>query len=102
MLPLSQSSSSFRGVRARPSDVFYAEIRSGTFASGSALLTPAKAAARTYDAAAWRLSRPPPQWNAAALAQCDLRKALTWSDNDDCWDDAFLTPDYATEESDGE
>ncbi|KAE8772433.1 hypothetical protein D1007_55569 [Hordeum vulgare] len=36
---------------------------------------------------------------AAALTQCDLGEASTWSDNDDRLDDAFLTSDYTTEES---
>ncbi|KAE8821772.1 hypothetical protein D1007_00180 [Hordeum vulgare] len=34
---------------------------------------------------------------AAACAQCDLGAASTWSDNDERYDDAFVTSDYTTE-----
>ncbi|KAE8791133.1 hypothetical protein D1007_34580 [Hordeum vulgare] len=36
---------------------------------------------------------------ATTLVQCDLGKASTWIDNDDCRDDAFLASDYTIEES---
>nr|XP_045090215.1 ethylene-responsive transcription factor 5-like [Aegilops tauschii subsp. strangulata] len=48
----------FRGVRLRPSGVYYAEIRSGDTRLGLGTFETAHEAARAYDAAASRLGRP--------------------------------------------
>jgi hypothetical protein len=57
MPPRRRSSSGYRGVRARPNDTFYAEIRSGDERIGLGTFEMAHEAARAYDAVAWRLGR---------------------------------------------
>jgi hypothetical protein len=57
MPPRRRSSSGYRGVRARPNDTFYAEIRSGDERIGLDAFEMAHEAARAYDAVAWRLGR---------------------------------------------
>jgi EREBP-like factor len=57
MPPRRRSSSGYRGVRARPSGTFYAEIRSGDERIGLGTFETAHEAARAYDTVAWRLSR---------------------------------------------
>jgi hypothetical protein len=57
MPPRRRSSSGYRGVRARPNDTFYAEIRSGDERIGLGTFETAHEAARAYDAVAWRLGR---------------------------------------------
>jgi hypothetical protein len=58
MSPRRRSSSGYRGVRARPNDTFYAEIRSGEERIGLGTFETAHEAAHAYDAVAWRLGRP--------------------------------------------
>ncbi|XP_048553842.1 ethylene-responsive transcription factor RAP2-3-like [Triticum urartu] len=63
MPPRRWGSSGYRGVRARPNGWYSAEIRSGDVRLGLGTFRTAHAATRTYDAAAWRLERPPSQMN---------------------------------------
>ncbi|XP_020146424.1 ethylene-responsive transcription factor ERF071-like [Aegilops tauschii subsp. strangulata] len=58
-----QRSSGYRSVRERPCGTYYAEIRSGDVRLGLGTFGTAHEAARAYDAAAWRLERPPSQMN---------------------------------------
>ncbi|KAK1677073.1 hypothetical protein QYE76_037921 [Lolium multiflorum] len=48
----------FRGVRARPNDRFYAEIRAGGSRLTLGTYDAPELASRAYDAAAWRFRRP--------------------------------------------
>jgi hypothetical protein len=52
-----RSSSGYRGVRARPNDTFYAEIRSGDERIRLGTFETAHNAGRAYDTVAWRLGR---------------------------------------------
>ena len=52
-------------MRARPNGTFYAEIRSGDARLGLGIYETAHEAARAYDVAAWRLSRPQREMNFA-------------------------------------
>ncbi|XP_020173073.1 uncharacterized protein [Aegilops tauschii subsp. strangulata] len=63
MPPCRRGTSGYRGVRKRPSGAYYAEIRSGDVRLGLGTFETAHEAARAYDAAAWRLERPPSQMN---------------------------------------
>ncbi|XP_020171893.1 uncharacterized protein [Aegilops tauschii subsp. strangulata] len=63
MPPRRRGSSGYRGVRERPGGTYYAEIRSGDVRLGLGTFGTAHEAARAYDAAAWRLERPPAQMN---------------------------------------
>nr|XP_020166684.1 ethylene-responsive transcription factor 5-like [Aegilops tauschii subsp. strangulata] len=63
MPPRVRDSSGYRGVHARPSNVYYTEIRSGNTRLGLGTFETAHEAARAYDAAAWRLSRPQAHMN---------------------------------------
>ena len=58
MPPRTRNASGYRGVRLRPNGTFYAEIRSGDERLSLGTYDTAHEAARTYDAAAWRLGRP--------------------------------------------
>ncbi|XP_020172108.1 ethylene-responsive transcription factor ERF109-like [Aegilops tauschii subsp. strangulata] len=69
-------SSGYRGVRERPSGAFYAEIRSGDVRLGLDTFETAHEAARTYDAAAWRLQRPRQQMNFQDVWTCEQAQAL--------------------------
>ena len=55
MPPRTQSSSSYRGFRARPSGVYYMEIRSEDTRLGFGTFETANEAAHAYDATAWCL-----------------------------------------------
>jgi hypothetical protein len=57
MPPRRRLSSGYRGVRARPNNTFYAEIRSGDERISLGTFETAHEVARAYDAVAWRLSR---------------------------------------------
>ena len=57
MPPRRRSTSGYRGVRVRPCDTFYADIRSGAERIGLDTFETAHEAACTYDAVAWRLGR---------------------------------------------
>ncbi|XP_020183844.1 uncharacterized protein [Aegilops tauschii subsp. strangulata] len=61
--PCRRSSSGYRGVRKRPSGLYYAEIRSGDVRLGLGTFETPHEAAHAYDAAAWRLERPRSQMN---------------------------------------
>ncbi|XP_037444300.1 ethylene-responsive transcription factor RAP2-3-like [Triticum dicoccoides] len=63
MPPRRQGPSGYRGVRERPNGWYSAEIRSGNVRLGLGSFRTAHEAARAYDAAAWRLERPPSQMN---------------------------------------
>ncbi|KAE8819450.1 putative AP2 protein [Hordeum vulgare] len=63
MPPRRRSSSGYRGVRVRPSDTYYAEIRSDDVCLGLGTFETAHEAARAYHAAAWRLGRLRAQMN---------------------------------------
>ena len=63
MPPRRRSNSGYHGVRARPSGIFSAEIRSRDDRINLGLYPTAIEAARAYDAAAWRLGRPRGQMN---------------------------------------
>ncbi|KAE8810761.1 putative AP2 protein [Hordeum vulgare] len=58
-----RSSSGYRRVRECPSGTYYVEIRSSDVCLGLGTFETAHEAARVYDAAAWRLGRPPAQMN---------------------------------------
>jgi hypothetical protein len=53
MPPRRRGSSGFVGVRERPNDTFYAELRAGGQRFGLGTYDTAQEAARAYDAAAW-------------------------------------------------
>ncbi|XP_051190204.1 ethylene-responsive transcription factor ERF098-like [Lolium perenne] len=57
MPPRRRSTFDYRGVRARPSGTFYAEIRSGEERIGLGTFETEHEAVRAYDAVAWRLGR---------------------------------------------
>ncbi|KAE8775966.1 putative AP2 protein [Hordeum vulgare] len=57
------SSSGYRGVRARHSRVFYAEIRSGDTRLGLGTFETVHEAVRVYDGSTWRLGQPQAQMN---------------------------------------
>ncbi|XBI49588.1 hypothetical protein VPH35_113133 [Triticum aestivum] len=63
MPPRRRGASGYRGVRLRPNDGYYSEIRSGDLRLGLGTYGTAHEAARAYDAAAWRLGRPRGQMN---------------------------------------
>ncbi|XP_044417429.1 ethylene-responsive transcription factor RAP2-3-like [Triticum aestivum] len=63
MPPCRRGSSGYRGVCERPGGTYYAEIRSGDVRLGLGTFGAVHEAARAYDAAAWRLERPPAQMN---------------------------------------
>ncbi|KAE8802629.1 putative AP2 protein [Hordeum vulgare] len=63
MPPRRRSFSGYRGVRERPADTYYTEIRSGDVRLGTGTFETAHEAARAYDAATWRLGRPRAQMN---------------------------------------
>ncbi|KAI4974004.1 hypothetical protein ZWY2020_041785 [Hordeum vulgare] len=63
MPPRRRGSSGYRGVRERPSGVYYVEIRSCDVRLGLVTFETSHEAARAYDAAAWRLGRPRAQMN---------------------------------------
>ncbi|KAE8793093.1 Ethylene-responsive transcription factor CRF1 [Hordeum vulgare] len=67
--------SGYRDVRARPSDTFYAEIRSGDTRLGLGMFDTADDAAHAYDAAAWRLNRPRREMNFSEVM------TLKWAHN---------------------
>ncbi|KAE8772379.1 Ethylene-responsive transcription factor 6 [Hordeum vulgare] len=76
--------SSYRGVRTRPSAMFYADIRSGDTCLGLGTSETAQEAARAYDAMTWRLARPRSQMNflevrsrEEALARIPLTRLIT-------------------------
>uniref|UniRef100_A0A8I6YCA9 AP2/ERF domain-containing protein n=1 Tax=Hordeum vulgare subsp. vulgare TaxID=112509 RepID=A0A8I6YCA9_HORVV len=58
MPPLRRGSSSYHGVRERPSCTSYAEIRSNDMRLGLGTFDTDGEPARAYDAVAWRLNRP--------------------------------------------
>ncbi|XP_020157292.1 dehydration-responsive element-binding protein 2A-like [Aegilops tauschii subsp. strangulata] len=63
-MPLhARSSSSYRGVRARPSGMYYAEIHSCDTRLSLGTFETANKAGRAYGTAAWRLSRPRSRMN---------------------------------------
>jgi hypothetical protein len=49
--------SGFRGVRVRPNDTYYAELRAGSFRLTLGTYDAPELAARAYDTAAWRFRR---------------------------------------------
>ncbi|KAE8815836.1 Protein TRANSPARENT TESTA 12 [Hordeum vulgare] len=63
MQPCLHGSSGYRGICERPSDVYYAEIRSSDVRLGLRMFETSHGAAHAYDAAAWRLGRPRTQMN---------------------------------------
>lgn len=62
-MPPRRSASGYRGVRERPSGMFYAEICTANTRLGLGTYEIAHEAARVYDAAAWQLWRLPNQMN---------------------------------------
>ncbi|KAE8777346.1 putative AP2 protein [Hordeum vulgare] len=63
MPPRRRGASGYRGVRLRPNGGYYSEIRSGDLRLSLGTYETAHEAARTFDAAAWRLGRPRRQMN---------------------------------------
>ncbi|XP_051230160.1 ethylene-responsive transcription factor 5-like [Lolium perenne] len=63
MPPRRRSASGYRGIRARPSGRFDAEIRSGEERIRLGTFDTAHEVARAYDAVAWRLGRSRRQMN---------------------------------------
>ncbi|XP_048539958.1 ethylene-responsive transcription factor ABR1-like [Triticum urartu] len=63
MPPRRRGSSGYRDIHERPSGTYYAEIRSSDVRLGLGTFETAHGATRAYDAAAWRLERPPSQIN---------------------------------------
>ncbi|XBI33547.1 hypothetical protein VPH35_056855 [Triticum aestivum] len=63
MPPHRRGASGYRGVRVRPNDGYYFEIRSGDLRLGLGTYGSEHEAARAYNAAAWRLGRPRGQMN---------------------------------------
>ncbi|KAE8820545.1 Ethylene-responsive transcription factor CRF1 [Hordeum vulgare] len=76
MPPRRRKSSGYRGVRTRPSDVFYVEIRSGETRLTLDTFDTAEQAARVYDAAAWRLRRPHRKVNFLEVATRERAQEL--------------------------
>ncbi|XP_044367039.1 ethylene-responsive transcription factor 1-like [Triticum aestivum] len=82
--------SGYRGVRERPSGVYYAEIRSGDVRLGLGTFETSHEAARVYDAAAWRIGRPRAQMNfhdvytrEQAQAVAPMPRLITDQDRED-------------------
>ncbi|KAI4966526.1 hypothetical protein ZWY2020_040671 [Hordeum vulgare] len=71
MLMRPWSSSGYRGIRRRPSGMFYVEIRSDDMRLGFGTFETAHGAARAYDAAAWRLKRPRAHMNFQDVFTCE-------------------------------
>ncbi|XP_073362623.1 ethylene-responsive transcription factor ERF013-like [Aegilops tauschii subsp. strangulata] len=68
-----RSSSGYRGVRLRPSSVYYVEIRSGDTRLGLGTFETTQAA-RAYDAVAWHLGRPRSQMSFIDVRTRDQAK----------------------------
>ncbi|XP_073358328.1 uncharacterized protein [Aegilops tauschii subsp. strangulata] len=66
----------YRGVRARPSGAFSAEIRSGNMCHGLGTFETAHEAARAYDAAAWPFRRPRRDMNFPEVPKRELAQEL--------------------------
>ncbi|XP_020178515.1 ethylene-responsive transcription factor ERF071-like [Aegilops tauschii subsp. strangulata] len=77
MPPRRRGTSGYRGIRERPSGAYYAEIRSGDVRLGLGTFETAHEAARAYDAAAWRLERPPSQMNFRDVCTREQAQAVT-------------------------
>ncbi|KAE8800680.1 putative AP2 protein [Hordeum vulgare] len=58
MPPRRRGSSGYRNVRERPSDAYYAKIRSGDVRLDFGMFEASHEDARVYDTPAWRLGRP--------------------------------------------
>ncbi|XP_020191896.1 uncharacterized protein [Aegilops tauschii subsp. strangulata] len=71
-LPRHRGSSGYGGVHARPSGVFYAEIRSDETRLGLGTFGTSHEATHAYDAAAWRLRRPRRETNFPEVATREL------------------------------
>ncbi|XP_020182888.1 uncharacterized protein, partial [Aegilops tauschii subsp. strangulata] len=76
MPPRRRGSSGYRGVRQRPFSGFYAEIRSSDVRISLGTFETAHKAARTYDAAPWRLQRPRAQMNFHDVWTCEQAQAV--------------------------
>ncbi|KAM3328816.1 hypothetical protein ACQJBY_026128 [Aegilops geniculata] len=76
MSPRRQGSSGYRGIRQRPNGWYYAEIRSGDVRLGLGIFQTAHEAARAYNAAAWRLERPPSQMNFRSVYTSEQAQAV--------------------------
>ena len=76
MPPRRRSQSGYRGVRARPNGTFYAEIRSGDERISLGTFETAHAAARAYDAVAWRLGRSRRQMNFTDVTTAQQDRAV--------------------------
>ncbi|KAE8767678.1 Protein TRANSPARENT TESTA 12 [Hordeum vulgare] len=66
-----RGSSGYHGVRERPSDTFYAEIRSDNVRNGLGMFEAVHEAVRAYDVMAWRYQRPHAQMNFHDVHSCE-------------------------------
>ncbi|CAM0904402.1 unnamed protein product [Alopecurus aequalis] len=76
MLPRRRNRSGYRGVRARPSGTYSAEIHSGETRFSLGTFETAHEAVRAYDAAAWGLGRPRRSMNFGDVRTREQAQAL--------------------------
>ncbi|KAE8769732.1 Ethylene-responsive transcription factor CRF1 [Hordeum vulgare] len=89
MPPRRRGTSGYRGVRARSSDTFYSEIRSGEMRLVLGTFNTAEEAACAFDAAVWRLNKPRREMKFLEVMTMELAQNLAprpWivTDEDRC------------------
>jgi hypothetical protein len=76
MPPCRRRSYGFRGVRARPNDTYYVELRAGGFRLTLGTYEALELAVRAYDAATWRFRRPRRDLNFPKVESLDEAEFL--------------------------
>ncbi|KAE8793398.1 putative AP2 protein [Hordeum vulgare] len=122
MPPRRRVCSGYHGVRERPSDAYYAKIRSGDVRLSLDMFETSHEAARAYDAAAWRLGRPRAQMNFQDVYTPDHAQDLAppprlitdhcevannggtsfFGSDDERWDDIWLDTSDTEDDDDDE